>query len=198
MYHPPVFTPQMIGYIKEIANGRRVHEIVGMVNEKFGMDLQYNQVRAAMKNRKIYCNVDAEFKPGQASWNKGKKHPGGYNRGSFKKGDQARHICPVGFERTRSDGYIEVKTANPHTWRMKHIVLWETVNGPVPDCHVLMFKDHDRSNISLDNLMLVSRGRLSVLNKNKIVWETPEQLDTGIIIADIHLAIGEKKRRLKK
>lgn len=69
---------------------------------------------------------------------------------------------PVGSERKDYDGFYKVKVGVDESgkpiWKRKHIVIWEEANGPIPEGYVIMFKDGDRSNLDLDNLVCVPRS----------------------------------------
>jgi hypothetical protein len=58
-------------------------------------------------------------------------------------------------------GYLFVKVAEgrPYAkaWKRLHYVVWEAANGPVPDTHVLTFKDGNVENVAPENLELVPK-----------------------------------------
>lgn len=95
------------------------------------------------------------YKKGESPWNKGK-----YMRVSvateFTKGQVPHNYRPVGSERITVDGYLERKVADPKKWKGVHIIVWEEVNGPVPPRHKVVFKDNNKLNVSIDNLLCVS------------------------------------------
>ena len=103
-----------------------------------------------LESGKVY-----RYKKGEAPWNKGK-----YMRVSiateFTKGNKPHNYRPVGSERITVDGYKEKKIADPNKWKGMHILLWEEVNGPVPPRHKIVFKDNNKLNISIDNLLCLS------------------------------------------
>lgn len=116
-------------------------------------------------------NVGAEhrFKPGQTSWNKGKKgwQAGGRSAETrFKpgtiNGSAADRLKPVGFERVTDDGILQRKIradGPPHRrWQSVHEIIWEEHNGPRPAGHLVVFKDGNRHNFSPDNLELITRA----------------------------------------
>lgn len=78
---------------------------------------------------------------------------------------------PVGFERVDCDGYVYVKYAEGKQMMLKHRMVWEQANGPVPPGHVIIFKDGNKANCSLDNLRLVNRGELVRKNNEKLTEE---------------------------
>ena len=47
---------------------------------------------------------------------------------------------------------------------MKHRHVWEQANGKIPEGHIIIFRDNDRTNISLDNLMIIPRSINAVIN----------------------------------
>ena len=95
--------------------------------------------------------------------NKGKEfNPGGRSAETqFQAGHAPHNTVPVGTVVTNCDGYLKKKIANNrnrHDWRFLHHLVWEAANGPVPTGYVLVFKDGDRRNVTLDNLECVSRA----------------------------------------
>lgn len=117
---------------------------------------------------------NTRFQPGQTSWNKDTKGVcfGGVAT-QFKKGRLPHNYQPVGTERT-SEGYIYVKIADPKTWVPKHYLLWHETHGQYPPKgHVLIFKDGNRLNITIDNLQLMSRKEFMSHNT---IHQYPEQL----------------------
>lgn len=94
--------------------------------------------------------------------NKGKKGicAAGCERTWFQKGHIPANYRPVGSERVNADGYIEVKVADPNKWKLKHRVVWESVNGKIPKGSIIIFRDNDKSNTDIDNLLLIKRGHM--------------------------------------
>lgn len=116
-------------------------------------------------------NVGAEFrfKAGQQPWNAGMNgwQAGGRSAETrFKpgtiNGSAAERLKPVGFERVTDDGILQRKIradGPPHRrWQSVHEIIWEEHNGPRPAGHLVVFKDGNRCNFSLDNLELISRA----------------------------------------
>ena len=112
----------------------------------------------------------------------------------FKPGDMPWNYRPVGTERVSTDGYLEVKVADPKTWKAKHRIIWEEANGPIPKGHVVIFADGDRQNVALDNLLMISQRELSVLNTKGLITSDADLTKTGVIVANVMLKIGERKK----
>lgn len=176
--HYRVLSREQLQFLREWYPKCFIPELTERLNAEFGTAFKTNQVVAAISNNRIKSGRDMGFKPGNKPWNAGTKgqrltKP---NSGSFQKGNRPigpKAPKPFGYERT-GKGYKFVKThgKNPHTgyngaFRLKHIVLWEKHHGPVPDGHVIIFKDSNRDNITIENLECISRLELLRLNKRE-------------------------------
>lgn len=198
---PHKYTKEQADFIKDNVKGRTSTELTQLVNKHFGLNLGPNQIRAYMKNHGLTNGINKQFKPGSIPPNKGTKglYNVGGNKTSFKKGNKPINYKQVGTERIDRDGYTLIKATNDgpwhKRWRFKHKVLWEKENGPVPKGHVLLFADSDKSNISLDNLILISRKQLARLNQNHLIANDADLTKTGLVIADIYSKIGDRKRK---
>ncbi len=60
---------------------------------------------------------------------------------------------------------------------------------------MVIFADGNKKNFNIENLILVSRKELAVLNKNKLLRDNAELTNIGIAIAKIKIAIADKKRK---
>lgn len=123
--------------------------------------------------------VAHQFTKGHVPDNKGKKmRPDVYARCAptmFKKGHPSRNRRPVGSERVNIYGYVEVKVAEPNRWRLKHRVVWEQNYGPIPPGYNVQFRNHNRLDVSLENLYLISR-REQFMKENSIYAQYPPEL----------------------
>lgn len=189
------YTAEQKIFLAENIKGRTRKELCEMFNAYFRLDLSLNQITAYIKNNGLRSGLDARFVEGSKPWNKGKK--GIYTGGSqtqFKKGQRPHNYKPVGSERVNSDGYVDVKVADPNKWRAKHQLLWEKENGPIPKGYVIIFGDGNRRNFQQDNLILVSKSQLAILNKNQLIKDNADLTRVGIVIADLYKKIGERKK----
>jgi hypothetical protein len=189
------FTREQVDFIRSHVQGRYVAELTDLLNAKFGIELKLTQIRAYMKNNGLKNGINAQFQSGHAPFNKGTK---GVTQGGvatqFKKGRLPHNYKPVGSERVNGDGYVDIKIADPNKWKAKHILIWESRQGAVPKGHAVIFGDGNRRNFNPDNLVLVSRGQLAVMNKRGLIQSTADLTRTGVILADIYRKIGERRR----
>lgn len=113
-------------------------------------------------------NVGAahRFKKGQTSWNAGAHYqPGGRAAETqFKPGAKPQTWVPVGTEVVDTEGYRKRKVRDDapagmarKNWKFVHVILWEERYGPIPPGHIVVFKDRNRSNITIENLELITR-----------------------------------------
>lgn len=106
------------------------------------------------------------FGSGKKPWNAGLKgwQAGGRSKETqFKKGDKPSNTWrPIGAERISKDGILYRKVADTgvkkEDWRAVQVVIWEEHNGPLPDGHIVIFKDGDRENFDPDNLLAMTRA----------------------------------------
>lgn len=151
-------------------------------------------VRAAKMTAMHPNSIAARFKKGHVSHNLGKKMPSHvYEKAKhtmFKKGNRPANYRPVGSERLNVDGYVEVKIAEPNKWRGKHRVIWEREHGEVPEGYSVSFKNGNRQDFSLDNLILVTRSDL--MHQNSFHNLYPEELKEVIRLK------GVVKRQINK
>lgn len=195
----------MAGLAPEVKSFIQVHycgtpfvELVRLVQERFGELAAYKQIRAYVHNNKLWNGLDGRIQPGHVPFNKGKKAPGtGHKPTQFKKGNRPANYMPVGSERINTDGYVDVKIADPNKWVQVHLLIWEAVNGPIPVGHVVIFADANKLNTRPDNLVLVSRGQLARLNQNHLIKDDANLTKSGIVVANLISKIAEKKKVFK-
>ncbi len=159
-------------------------KLTELFNDKFDMDLGTGTLAALCKRKGWKSNLNARYPKGMTPWNKGVKGYMGANATSFKKGQKPKNHRPVGSERITKYGYLEVKIKEPNKWRLKHIVVWEKDNGPLPKGHCIRLIDNDRTNCDPANLICISRGANATSNKlNKANTENP-QLNKAILMTE--------------
>lgn len=117
-------------------------------------------------------------------------------------GREERHC--VGDEVLRSDGYVIVKTTNDKSipkhkrWELKHRIVWQKEFGEIPKGYVLIFKDGDRSNCDISNLVLVKREVVTIMSRNSMFSKSAELNEQSIAISKAILKLAEKERELNQ
>lgn len=185
-------TPKQAEWIakKYLTHSRK--ETLEAFNEKFGTDIKDNQLKAFLRNHRMLSGRTGRFSSGNKPHNAGVKGwtaGGNASKTQFKKGQKPVNHRPVGSTRICSkDGYVIVKVAEPSTWKPKHTVEWKKLNGPVPENHCLWFKDGDRQNWRPENMILISRAQMAVINKMGLGNIPEEVKDSVILLADTIMA----------
>jgi hypothetical protein len=174
-YHK--YTPEERRFIEDNISGRSYAELVYLFNRKFNCSISNGQI----KNFLAHNNM-------RNKWN---------NRLSDMR-FFAYAYRPIGSEFIDSYGYIRTKVANPDVWRRKHIVIWEAAHGPLPKGHAIIFADGNKANLALDNLLMVSRRELMIMNRKNLICPDADLTRSGKAIADIYLLAADRKREIKK
>lgn len=135
-----------------------------------GLKKSYAFKMSFITDKFLEAGKKTRFNPGNVSFNKGKKMEDFLSpeqieilkKNQYKKGQVPHNWKPLGFERVTKDGYIEVKVRDEYgekrvkNFELKHRLLWEEINGPVPKGMMVKFKDGNKENIVIENLFLAS------------------------------------------
>ena len=130
----------------------------------------------------------------------------------FKKGQTPHNGgTPVGEIRLRkpkknrpeSRPYYWQKVAQPNVWRMRHAVVWEEHNGPVPDGCMITFADNNSLNCDISNLILETKGQHAIKNAKYLHFPKSYDMESAKALnqlADLKMATtkAKKKRRRKR
>ena len=185
-------------YLAEITPGRGYKEIQSMMSCKFGFDYTHHQIKGAITRNKLNTGRTGRFEKGRATWNKGTKGLTKANVTSFKKGQKPHNYKPVGSERITKDGYCEIKVSDTgRRWRPKHVLIYEKHHGKVPKGSAVIFLDGDKRNFDIDNLYLVTRSQLAMLNKNSLIQKDAELTKTAINVVDLMKKISAMEKKDK-
>lgn len=179
---------------KNVKNHSNI-ELTNLINQEFHLNVMVKQVKNWKQNNRLSSGLTGQFIKGYYPVNKGDK--GGHNEKiratQFTKGHQPKNHRMIGSERLDKEGYLWVKVAEPRSWELKHRIIWEKSYGKISRENVLIFADGDKTNVDLDNLLLVSRRQLIYLNRNH--WITPNQELTkvGLLLADLSIKVNDRE-----
>jgi hypothetical protein len=200
------YTPEEVRFLKKNVKGRTMDELAEIFNKRFRLKLSAAKIRAATHNRKLWNGRDTRFKKGHVPSNKGKKGycARGSEKGWFKKGQRPSDWRPVGSERVNVDGYVEIKVSDisspdakirQRNWKMKHVVIWEAANGPVPKGNMIIFLNGNKLDMALKNLMMISRQAHAVMCHLKWYTNNRDVTKTNCAMAALKIAIADRKRK---
>jgi hypothetical protein len=172
-------------YLASIVKGKTYKELLVLMNERFDYEFSSQQIESALRRYNLKTGNTGQFEKYQEPWNKGLKGYIGANKTSFKKGTIPPNYKPAGTERFAKDGYIEVKVKDPNVWELKHRYIYKKHYGDIPKGHNVIFADTDKTNFNIDNLILVSKAEMLILNKNKLIFEDKDFTKVGVNIAKL-------------
>jgi len=129
----------------------------------------------------------SQFKTGQTPLNKGKKMPAHIyeklKNTMFKKGQLPHNTASSNGEiriRTHRSGirykYMRVSIAK---WELYHRIIWQEANGPIPEEMLIVFKDGDTMNCSIENLEMIT---MEENMKRNTIQRFPQELKEVIFL----------------
>lgn len=195
------YTAEEKAFLRSFIPGHFSYEVQRAFEEKFGHRITCSQIKCFKGNNKIRSGMDTRFKKGTVPPNKGKKMSAEQyekRKGTmFKKGHGPQNYRPVGSERINVDGYIEIKVKDPGTWKLKHRVIWEEHNGEIPQGEIVIFRDNNPLNCTIDNLMLISKGENVRVNAMGGGCYTGQAKETAVAIARLNMLISKRRKKRK-
>jgi hypothetical protein len=181
-------------YLASIVKGSSYNEIAKKMRDKFNYDFTDYQIKGAIARYNLKTGTMGHFRKGSTPWNKGLKGYMGPNKTSFKKGTIPPNQVPVGTESLTKGGYIKVKIADPNKWELKHRLIYMQHHGEIPkDCNVI-FADTNIYNFDIDNLILVSKAEMLIMNNNKLICKDKELTKVGANIAKVLVKVSDIKK----
>ena len=181
-------------YLASIVKGSSYKKIAKEMRDKFGYDFTDHQIKWAMARYNLTTGTMGHFRKGFTPWNKGLKGYMGANKTSFKKGTIPHNQVPVGTESLTKGGYIKLKIADPNKWELKHRFIYMQHHGEIPKGKSVIFADTNIYNFNIDNLILVSKAELLIMNNNKLIHEDKELTKVGVNIAKVLAKVSDIKK----
>jgi hypothetical protein len=196
-------------YIRDNSWGVSSQKMAEMVNAKFGTSCTPTMIKQFRQRHGIRSGEKGWFQRGHEPGNKGKKLEEyvGADRAAeikkrlsgtqFKKGERPFNELPLGTIRTNIYGYKLRKKQMTGTlwerWEFLHRAVWEEHNGPIPEGMIVTFKDSDRSNCDISNLLLITKGENSAMTRLGYRFRDPDATQAGLGV--IRLKAKAKERR---
>ena len=182
-----VYTEEQLEWLRVNYQTAAVSALVIGFNAIFGQARTAVAIKGILFRKGGRSGRTGYFSKGDESWNKGKKGFMGANATSFRMGDIPANTKPLWSERISKDGLVEMKVpeSNPYTghttrFKHKHVWIWEQTNGPRPKGQAIVFRDGNNRNFAIDNLMLVSRAELLIMNQHGY-HQTPDDLKPAVL-----------------
>ena len=183
-------------------------EVAEMVKTKFKWpEMSETLIKGALMRYHIKTGRTGRYEKGSVPANKGKPMPQWIREKCeaswFKKGQRPPNELPIGSRVFSKDGYLmekirdDLKLKACERWRPVHQLLWEKERGPIPEGYVVTFLDGDNTNITIENLALVSRRVHASMTHYKLRFKDADLTKAGIAMTELKLAINDKRRKHK-
>lgn len=187
-------------------------EMAEIVNEKFGTSFTASGMKQFRQRHGIKSGCTGWYQKGHAPGTKGKtieeickNDPEKLARvrsTQFKKGHKPDNQYPLGTIAVTTGGYKIRKRSMTGTlwerWEFLHRAVWEEHNGPVPEGMCVSFRDSDRMNCDIENLMLITKAENAALTGNGYRSEIPELTDAGLAVIRLKNVTRDLRNRRKK
>lgn len=201
-----LFPEEIAEYIKKNCEGITKQELIERIRRDTGRQYTDNQIKMFMHRHGLKNGIDCTFKKGIVPYSKGKRQeefmtPEGISKSSltrFKKGQVVHNQRQIGATTIDSYGYVKIKVANPNKWKFLAHVTREEHNGPIPKGHALIFLDGNKKNCSIDNLELITKAELAVINSSGRALTNPETTKAEIMLARLKIAKRQAQKRRRK
>lgn len=195
------YTEEQLRFLElEAAMPRR--ELTAAFNARFGTDVSVSAIKGACKRHGFMTGRTGCFAAGHQTWNAGMKgwQAGGRSAETrFGKDHKPHNWQPIGHERLTKEGYLQRKVTDTgdtvNDYVEVHRLLWEEHHGPIPDGHIVTFRDGDRTHIALDNLMLMTRAESAVINLLGLGRVDAELKPAARTLAQLKLQTNERARK---
>ena len=213
----------MYEYIRDNSWGVSSKEMAERVNDLFGMNWTPVGIKQFRQRHGIKSGVTGWYHRGHEPGNKGKKLEEyvkdpervkeirqKMSATQFKKGVPPLNEKPIGaitvrklhsrragekseykFIKVRDDGSCM------ENWALLHRKVWEDHNGPIPEGMYVLFKDGDRMNCDISNLMLASIGEVTVMSKKGLRFEDPDLTETALHMVRLQQAANKRRKNGK-
>lgn len=205
----------MMEFIRDNSWGVSSQGMADMVNEKFGTDYTAGMIKQFRQRLGIRSGLTGWYQREHEPGNKGKKLEEYVTDPErledirrrmaptqFRKGNTPANELPVGTIVINSDGYKLRKKSMKGTlwerWEMLHRTVWEEHNGPIPDGMMVSFKDGNKTNCDIENLMLITRGENVALTRRGYRSEDPDATMAGLGIIRLKKAAQQRRKERKK
>lgn len=201
----------MYEYIRDNSWGVSSREMAEKVKELFGYEMSPSAMKQFRQRHGIKSGVTGWYQKNHTPGTKGKtleeichNDPEAIARAratQFKKGQKPKNEMPVGTVVINSAGYKLRKRAMEGTlwerWEFLHRAVWEEHNGKIPEGMMVSFKDSDKLNCDISNLMLITKGENGALTRYGYRFDDPDLTETGLAIVRLKQT-AEKKRKERK
>lgn len=167
-----IYSKEFEDEMKQEASSKKFNELFEIAIKKYNYNITKKQLKMYLSKRKIrYKDFD-------------------YAR--FKRTRNAGDNYPIGSERIKTDGMVQVKIAKDK-WEYKQRLIYSKYhNVELTSNDYIIFLDHNRNNFDINNLACVSRHESAILSNQQLFSNNQEITKTGIQIAKLMIKLKAK------
>ena len=200
----------MYEYVRDNSYGVESKDLAKMVNERFGLNLSPQNMKAYCQRMGIKRGLTGWFQKGHTPGNKGVKQadycsPEALERSKasqFKKGHKPVNQLPVGSIKVNSYGYLlrkkQMEGSQWERWEFLHRAIWEEHNGPIPEGMYISFKDGDNMNCDISNLMMINRPESAAMTGYKLRSQDPDLTMAGLGMVRLKQKAAKVRKERRK
>ena len=202
-----VYPKGVYEFIRDNSWGVSSLEMANLVNAKFGTSFTQTGMKQFRQRHGIKSGCTGWYQKGHPPGTKGKtlaeicKHDpekiARVKSTQFRKGNIPANQVPVGTISRTTNGYLirkkQMKGSQWERWEFLHKAVWEEHHGEIPEGKVVMFKDNNKENCDISNLLLVSRAEIAVMVRKGYCSADPELTQAGLNL--VRLKLESKRRR---
>lgn len=188
-----IYTNEELAYVRKIIKGVPRKEVFEKFNNKFE-PIKFSQFLSLLSNHRITNGISSKFKKGSVPANKGTKGMSKANSGSFGRGRETHNKAKIGKETITKEGYVRVKVGYPNIWKLKQRIVWEKEKGEIPKGMYVLFLDRNKLNCSIENLALVTKSEMLIINKMKLTKDDAELTSIGLNVAKLIDKVNKVKK----
>lgn len=197
------YPTEVVEYVRSLAGKEYKTGIAKLVNDRFGLTLNKDNIRSIFRYYHIKSDLDGKFTKGQDPWNKGKEMRPETKEKLLKTLFQKGHVPwthrEIGSIRTNKEGHVIIKVAETGKkstdWRPLKNVVWELRYGKIPEGRIVTMLDGSKYNFNLSNLACITQRENAMLNKLGMRYNNSELTRTSINIAKVNLKISDCNKR---
>ena len=200
----------MYEFVRDNSWGVSSKDMAEMVNKKFGTDFSETMMKQFRQRQGIKSGEKGWYRKGNEPANKG-KHLEDYLPAEkaaevreriaatqFKKGHSPHNEMPVGTITKNPDGYLirkkKMTGGQWERWEFLHKDVWKEHHGEIPEGMVVVFKNHNKENCDIENLMLVSRAELLMMARKGYFAEDPDLTEAGARLVRLKIKASKRKK----
>ena len=188
------YTDEQLAFLKLNQTVER-KQLTADFNRRFNTAQSVTSIKSVCKRYGFKTGRTGRFEKGNIP--NINSYPKGPNKTSFKKGHRPHNWKPIGTERITEEGYLQRKVTDTGNtvkdYVEVHRLVWEKQHGKIPPGHIIIFKDGDKTNITIDNLMMIKRSEHAVINKAGLANVEPELKETAVAFARLKTQVRKAK-----